>query len=266
MPSPFPGMDPFIEGQQWRDLHHGMISMIQELLAPNVLPRYVVLVEEDVYLIPARDEGAETRRAKQIIPDAFIVEGQGAAARPTGGSTATLIPIEPVTLTLPPLVEQRQAYLTVRYRETREVVTVIEFLSPTNKGPDGRNEFLRKREEVLQSPAHLVELDLLRGGERLPTVEPLPPGDSYAFVSRVPHRPKAAVYVWPLSHLLPAIPIPLAGEDPDVWLNLQLAFTTVYERAAYAYSLDYRQPVEQPLNETDAAWVRQVVQAAFSPP
>lgn len=210
MPSPFPGMDPFIEGQHWRDLHHGMISMIQELLAPNVLPRYVVLVEEDVYPI--------------------------------------------------------RAYLTVRYRETREVVTVIEFLSPTNKSPDGRNEYLRKREEVLQSPAHLVELDLLRGGERLPTVELLPPGDYYAFVSRVPHRPKAAVYAWPLSHPLPAIPVPLAGEDPDVWLNLQLAFTTVYERAAYAYSLDYRQPLEPPLNETDAAWVRQVVQAALSPP
>lgn len=210
MPSPFPGMDPFIEGQHWRDLHHGMISMIQELLAPNVLPRYVVLVEEDVYPI--------------------------------------------------------RAYLTVRYRETREVVTVIEFLSPTNKSPDGRNEYLRKREEVLQSPAHLVELDLLRGGERLPTVELLPPGDYYAFVSRVPHRPKAAVYAWPLSHPLPAIPVPLAGENPDVWLNLQLAFTTVYERAAYAYSLDYRQPVQPPLNETDAAWVRQVVQAALSPP
>src|SRR5207244_2356124 len=103
---------------------------------------------------------------------------------------------------------------------------------------------LEKRDELLQSSSHLVELDLLRGGERLPTVEPLPAGDHYAFVSRAPARPKVAVYAWPLRHPLPAIPIPLAGGDPDAFLDLQAAFTSAYDRALYSYSLDYRRPVE----------------------
>jgi hypothetical protein len=84
----------------------------------------------------------------------------------------------------------REAFLTIRERETMEVVTVIEVLSPGNKqaGSDGRREYLRKRRDVLLSATHLVELDLLRGGERLPTIEPLPPGDYYAFVCRRQHR------------------------------------------------------------------------------
>jgi hypothetical protein len=168
-------------------------------------------------------------------------------------------------LRLPALVEQRQAYLTLLYRETREVVTVIELLSPTNKGPDGRGQYLEKREKVLRSPAHLVELDLLRGGARLPTVESLPPGDYYAFVSRAAQRPEVAVYAWPLPHPLPAIPIPLAGEDQDVLLNLQTAFATVYDRAAYAYSLDYHRPAEPPLSEREAAWARELVEATSRP-
>src|SRR5438094_8970859 len=117
-------MDPFIEGQVWRDFHHEMLSVIRELLTPSLLPRYSVRVEEEVYLVPSPE---------WIVPDVFVVEREPAAARAPGGGTATLVGIEPVLLTLPAMVERRQAYLMVRYRETREVVTVIELLSPTNK-------------------------------------------------------------------------------------------------------------------------------------
>jgi hypothetical protein len=258
-------MDPFIEGQKSRDFHHALIEEIRGVLNASVVPRYVVGVEENVYLIPCPEDGAAQRRPEWIVPDAFIVEGEGAAPRPSGGGTATLVAIEPVILTLPSLIEYRQAYLAVRYRETMEVVTVIELLSATNKGPDGHDQYLLKREKLLQGPTHLVELDLLRGGARLPTVEALPEGDYYALVIRAPERPKVAVYPWTLAHPLPAIPIPLAGEDPDVFLDLQAAFTAVYERAAYAYSLDYRRPLEPPLNATDAAWVQKVLSPGKTP-
>jgi hypothetical protein len=237
---PFPGMDPFIESQAWKDCHHALISVIREALTRRVVPRYVVRVEERVYL----EHQPEDLRGV-IEPGVVVVEPHWPS----------------VTHSVPTPERARQGFLTIRVRETMDVVTVIEVLSPTNKRPgsDGRQEYLKKREEVLLSAAHLVELDLLRGGVRLPTNEPLPPGDYYAFVCRARPRPRVDVYAWPLRHPLPPIPVPLTGGDPDVVLDLQEVFNTVYDRAAYAYSLDYRGAVEPPLTEADAAWVKAVL-------
>lgn len=212
MPSPFPGMDPFIEGQVWEDFHHRFIDEIAVAITPSLRPRYVARV----------------------------------------------------TLTLPIPVEMRRAFLTIRDRDNLQVVAEIELLSPWNKRPgsDGVREYARKRETVLRSSAHLVELDLLRGGQRLETLEKLPAGDYYALVSRERRRPKVEVYAWSLRQPLPTVPIPLAGSDPDVPLDLQAVFTSVYDRAGYDYSLDYTRPVEPPLSEEDAAWAREVLAKA----
>lgn len=265
MPSPFPGMDPFIEGQEWPDFHHEMISAIRAVLTPSLLPHYRVRVEESVYLVPAPGEG-DPPRSDWIILDVCVVETQGSVPRTSRGGTATVVAVEPVTLTLPALVERRQAYLRVLYRETREVVTVVELLSPTNKdmrGP-GLGQYLLKREKVLQSPANLVELDLLRGGTRLAAREPLPAGDYYAFVIRASARPQMEAYSWTLRHPLPPIPIPLANHEAEL-LDLQAAFTAVYDRAAYAYALDYRLPVEPSLSDADTAWVQEVLSPSPTP-
>jgi hypothetical protein len=214
-----------------------MIPGIRAVLAPQVVPRYVVEVEVRVYL-----EHTPERRGRLIVPDVAVVETSELSPSPAGGTaTAVAVQIAPVIRTLPMPERVREPFLTIRDRETREVVTVIGLLSPTNKRPhsDGQREYLRKREEVLLSSAHLVELDLLRGGERLPTLEPLPPGDYYAVVCRQRERPQAEVYAWSLSHVLPAVPVPLVGEDEDVVLDLQVVFRSVYDRAYYAYSLDY---------------------------
>jgi hypothetical protein len=118
---------------------------------------------------------------------------------------------------------------------------------------------LRKRDEVLQSSAHLIELDLLRGGRRMPTVDPLPPADFYAIVSRVRRRPAAELYAWSLRQPLPTIPVPLAGSDPDVPLNLQTVFAATYDRAGYDYSLHYDWSVEPALSGADQEWVRTIL-------
>ena len=114
-----------------------------------------------------------------------------------------------------------------------EVVTIIEVLSPANKraNSDGRREYLAKRAMILRSSAHLVEIDLLRGGERLPMAEPLPSVDYDVIVSRAPRRPMADVWPTTLRQPLPTVPIPLAGEDPEVPLDLQAIFHAVHERA-----------------------------------
>ena len=244
MPSPFPGMDPFIESRRWKSFHSLFIAEIAGALVPQVRPRYVVDVEERVYLEHEPDEGPRT-----IEP--------GKAGAPAA------VAHRPMFLTVPMPVQEREHFLTIRDRQSQEVIAVIEVLSPTNKRPssDGQREYLRKREAVLRSGAHLVEFDLLRGGGRLPTIEPLPPGDYYAFVGRVKSRPKTEVYYWDLRALLPEIPVPLAGSDPDVKLCLQAVFTATYDRAGFDYALAHTRPVEPALSAADAEWVRQALAA-----
>jgi uncharacterized protein DUF4058 len=257
VPSPFPGMDPFIESQIWEDFHHAMIEVMRESLIPHTRPRYVVRVEERLYVehIPNSD-------SLFIRPDVTVLE-RAASEAPleSTGATATPAVVTPVIRHLPVPEQVREAFLTIRERETMEVVTVIEVLSPGNKraGSDGRREYLRKREEVLLSATHLVELDFLRGGERLPTLEALPPGDYYAFVCRGQRRFQAEVYAWSLRRPLPPVPVQLVGSDPDIVLDLQAMFTTVYDRAGYDYSLNYRHALMPSLSDADQVWAQQLL-------
>ncbi len=255
MPSPFPGMDPFIESQCWKGFHHILISEIQFFLTQRVRPRYVVDIEEDVYV--AR-EGEDPIR--MVIPDVAVQHGDGWLDSTDGGLA---IKSEPHVVTLPMTEPVEMPYLVIRKRDKDETATVIEVLSPTNKSSrDGRQEYLAKRNALLRSQAHLVELDLLRGGQRLPTIESHPAGDYFAFVSRVERRPKAEVYAWTVERSLPTIPIPLAEGDPDVQIDLQAVFASTYERAGYDYALKYARTVEPALNERQTAWVRGIIPAA----
>jgi hypothetical protein len=250
-------MDPFIESQLWEDFHHALIEVIRESLIPHTRPRYVVRVEERLYV-----EHTPSRGSVFIRPEVTVLERTGSeGALESRGAMATSAIVTPVIRHLPVPEQVREAFLTIRDRETMEVVTVIEVLSPGNKraGSDGRREYLRKRDEVLLSATHLVEFDLLRGGERLPTLEALPPGDYYVFVCRGQRRFQAEVYAWPFRRPLPPVPIPLAGADPDVGLDLQGIFTTVYDRAGYDYSLNYHQVLMPPLSNADQVWAQQLL-------
>ncbi len=256
MPSPFPGIDPYIEGPDWEDFHLLLIASIRDALTPSVRPTYVVRAERRVYV-----EHDVEPDPTLVRPDVAVLRrSEKRRGRTNAGGTSTASPAS-VELTLPMPEEHREAFLVVRLRQTMEIVTVIEVLSPTNKraGSDGRREYLAKRESILKSATHLVELDLLRGGKRLPTVEPLPSGDYYAFVSRGNHRPRTQVFVWRLRDRLCAIPVPLAGKDPDVLLDLQGAFDRTYDRAGYDYSLDYDRRLTPDLRHTDAAWARELL-------
>ncbi len=256
MPSPFPGLDPYIEGPDWEDFHVRLIGVISERLLPSVRPSYVVRAERRVYV--AHDIELDP---SQVRPEVAILRKSGKRATRGGGGVARTRSADPVVLTLPIPEEHREAFLVLRLRQTMETVTVIEVLSPANKRPgsDGRREYLAKREQVVRSATHLVELDLLRGGHRLPMLEPLPAADYYAFVSRGNRRPRTEVFRWGLRDRVPAIPVPLAGKDPDVWLDLQAAIDQTYDRAGYDYSLDYDRRLSPALLGPDAAWAREVL-------
>jgi hypothetical protein len=251
MPSVFPGMDPFLEGEEWEDFHARFINKMSVRLLPDVRPVYAVRTERRVY-VEYPDGDSRTIRPDVAIlrdPTEFEMVGQQ--------SDSTVATIEPVERTLPIPFEVSEKYLVIRRLDTSEVVTVIELLSPFNKRPGavGRETYLRKREEILHSQTNLVEIELLRGGHSLPTMEPLPPGDYFAFVCRQTRRGRADVYAWPMNHRLPAIPIPLSPNDKEVSLDLQAVFDTVYDEAGYDYSLNYRQPVSPPLTEPENKWV-----------
>jgi hypothetical protein len=249
-------MDPYLEGQVWAGFHHLLIAEINAALVPLVRPRYGVYVDERVYV------SAAPSSPPSIVPDVLVA---GPRFQEPGSRGGTAVLVAPLTVPLPEAEEVREAYLEIRRAGTDEVVAVIEVLSPTNKrgGSEGRADYLAKRGAVLRSRAHLVEIDLLRGGERLPMRRPLPPADYFVIVSRAGLRPDA--HVWPLGvrDPLPAVPIPLTGGDPDVYLELKAALDTVYDRAGYDYVLDYGRDVEPPLDAENTAWAREVlVQAA----
>ncbi len=257
MPSPFPGMDPFLEGAEWEDFHATFNTVIREYLSPRLEPRYLVRIERRVYVEHTTDDRAPLRRADVAV---FVAHETAQAWAPISAAVGVLSPVECL---LPMPEEHRETYLVIRLQDTREVVTVLETLSPGNKRPgsDGRREYLKKREEILESQTHLVELDLLRGGQRMPTATPLPSADYCAIVSRSQRRPRADAYVWTIRDPLPAIPIPLNKGDPDVMLDLQAVFTTVYDRARYGLSLDYAASLDPPLRQADGAWLQQRIES-----
>ncbi len=161
-----------------------------------------------------------------------------------------------------------QRRLRLIHRPTGRVVTVMELLSPINKaaGEDGLEAYLEKRAELLASGCHLIEFDLLRGGERLPMAGPLPKGDYYVYVGRAGRRPRGQVLAWPLRWPLPTVPVPLLPGDPDVPLDLQSVFRAAYEPSLYDRRLPYEQPLLPTLPPEDEAWVRQRLLESHLPP
>jgi len=253
MPSRFPGMDPFIEDQEWQDFHSTFNTVIREFLAPRIEPRYIVRVERRIYVEHGLgDDNEQVRWA-----DVSVLWSGDTSPAAAQVSTGTLM--APMECLLPGPQERRESYLVIREQQTMEIVTVIETLSPANKRAYGaeRDQYLTKREEILQSRTNLVELDLLRGGKRLPMIG-MPPGDYFAIVSRGYRRPRADVYHWTIRNPLPTLPIPLKKGEPEAPLDLQQAFTTVYDRARYDLSLNYAANLSLPWRDDDASWVRQL--------
>jgi hypothetical protein len=249
-------MDPYLEGQVWEEFHQLMISEIHSRLIPLVRPQYVVRMEQRIYLEHLGEE------PRSIRPDVTIVRQPDSTA--TIGSS--VIDAPPLALPLALAEEHRESYLEVRTRDSGDLITVIELLSPSNKRPGARgmSEYLSKREAIIGSTVHLVELDLLRGGQRLPMGRPLPAADFFVILSREHRRPMADVWPFTIRERMPRIPIPLASGDPDVPLDLGAAFTAVYDRAGYDYSLDYEHGTSPPLEAEDAAWAQELLSSGTS--
>ncbi|TAH53383.1 MAG: DUF4058 family protein [Chloroflexota bacterium] len=249
MPSPFPGMDPYLEDPAlWQDVHQGLITYIRDVLQPDIRPRYHARIGERLYVV---------QTGRSIYPDVTIV--QRPRKEPSVGA-AVLAPDTPIRVSLPP-DEVRQVYVEiVDLARGEEVVTIIEVLSPANKTPGKDNDqYRRKQEDVLASPANLVEIDLLRGGIHTIAVLAdymilLEPWHYAVSISRAQKRHEAELYPINLRQRLPRIGIPLLPPDPDVTLDLQAVFERCYENGAYGDLVNYKRPPKLPLDAEDAEW------------
>jgi hypothetical protein len=252
MPSPFPGMNPYLEqASVWQDFHHRFITAAAEALGSQVMPRYFVKIEEHLYI----HEGAEDARTFGGRADVAVSEG--VKTRATGGITALLE--APATVRIPTTIDfERTAYLEIRDRDRRQLITVVELLSPSNKLKDrDREQYLAKREQILASSTNFVEIDLLRGGPRLPW-ENMQVCDYYVVVSRAAQRPDAGYWPLRLRDSLPPVPIPLSRSEPSAMLDLKTLLDHIYDSAGYGYYVYLTEP-EPPLSAEDIAWARQLL-------
>ncbi len=251
MPSPFPGMNPYLEQEDaWHDFHESFMPLAREVLNTQVLPRYFVKIDEHIYI----HELDEERR--RFVGRADLAVTPASHTQPRNVSTGIM---EAPAQVLQPAVDiERLSYLEVRDRQNRELVTIIELLSPSNKrlGLD-RDQYLAKCAQLLSSSVNFVEIDLLRGGPRMPWLQ-LPACDYYGLVSRVNERPKADVWPAGLRGRLPIIPIPLRPGEPEASLDLQQILHRVYDSASYEAYIYSGEP-NPPLLPEDAAWAKQLV-------
>ncbi len=258
MPSPFPGMDPYIEDPNiWEDFHLNLASEIQAQLAPQLLPSYyaaviprVIYEEVTIAAVPHR-----------AVPDVGVYQtspfplGQSAVAV----ATAPLVMDAPTEMT-----ETYEASVEIRTAGEGELVTAIEILSRANKryGSDGWGEYQVKRRALIHSTAHLMEIDVLRVGTRTPIeLKSLPDASYFVFLNRAANRSRYEIWPIRLPDPLPAVPVPLNAPDPDVPLDLSRAVHAIYDRAAYFMRIDYRRPPPEPaLSSEDARWVDELLQ------
>ena len=251
MPSPFPGMNPYLEQERvWHDFHERFMPAAAELLGAQVDPDYIVKIDEHVYI---HELPAESR---QFAGRADVAVARSPMAAETRRATAVLE--APTHVRLPLVDLERISFVEIRNRDDWQLVTVIELLSPANKkpGPD-REQYLAKRSQLLASAVHFVELDLLRGGPRLP-FEDLQECDYYALVSRAEDRPRAGLWPLRLRDPLPALPIPLKAPDKDAALDLATIVNRVYDAAHYQTYIYAGEPQPR-LSHEDATWSRQFV-------
>ena len=259
--NPFPGMNPYLEARGlWPNVHTSVIVGLRNFLAPRLRPEYSVGIEERVQISaePWENVGGEVGIR---IPDAVVLAGVSASgAQSVGGARRFPMPErskDAVAVRLPATELFKQRYLEVRRADNRQVVAVIELLLPGNKDGYGRREYLAKRAAVLSSPAHLVEIDLLRGGQRMPVVGAAPDACYRILVANARRAdPVADLYPFGIRQAVPDFVLPLAQADEGIAVNLNGVVRQVYADGSYDLDVDYGQdPPEPPLSEDDRRWV-----------
>jgi hypothetical protein len=231
-------MDPYLEHPgYWRDFHQRFITYWRDWLLDRLPDHYDARIDERVGRLNEHSWGNAGPLPAPLLRDAAPVER------------------EPAPLGVRYAEEEVEGFIRITHRPDSSLVAVLQLLSPTNKQADSRALYLAKRNGWIAETVHLVELDLLLGGRRMPIEGKVPPGDYYAYVARGDQRPLCEVYHWSLTERLTRIRLPLKPSDPDVVFDLPGLLAHAYQRGRYARKLPYAEPPPVALSETNAKWV-----------
>ena len=253
-------MDPYLE-QRWLDVHQRLCTyacdQLQEQLGGDLVARLGERLIVESLFDPSRS----------IYPDVRVVENGLGDLMVATAPTATAIEVaEPVVVEAASEPEP-QGFIEIIEPDSGTLVTVVEFISPTNKlaGP-GRTQYEAKHRELNAAQVSLAEIDLVRAGPRcfmLPEVQ-LPPSCDATYLACVfrGYRPtRFELYPMPLQQRLRAIRIPLRRGDRDIVLDIQRLIDQAYRNGRYDLT-DYRKHCIPPLEGEDAAWADPLLRAA----
>jgi hypothetical protein len=253
MPSPFPGMNPYLEDPDiWPDFHTTLFVEIRAELNRRLPAGYYARIDRYVWVEEPDDESTSLLGK----PDVFVTEELPAESQQAeAGSTVTAC----IRLVRPAVKHAGNRYLKVIDGRSRRVVTVIEILGPSNKTPGSNQDaYLSKRDEYLGLDINLVEIDLLRKGARPSWGDPPPePADYSVLAFRASEFPAASYWAISVRDSLPVIAVPLTANLPPVTLSLQACFERAVSAGRYEEEFDYRHPPEPPFAGDDAEWVRE---------
>ena len=258
MPSPFPGMDPYLEAPAiWPEVHQRLITYTADALRPLLRStHYRARINERVILLGEQ-------KVRTIYPDVsvsltadFTQSRINGSETPVDKPTRVMVEADKPVVVIEP-TEVVEPFLEIRLARGGALVTVIEILSPVNK-TTGSPMYREKQTNILIHGINLVEIDLLRDGGHVLAVSPHEianlPGDYWVCVSRATSLAEYEVYPIPLRRRLPRVSIPLCPPDADVVLDLPSVFDRCYDNGDFAREIDYNTTPEIPLLPTDATW------------
>jgi hypothetical protein len=249
----------------WGDFHFSLIAQVYQSLADAAPERYFVRAGERSYHVLIGSEGKDDH---PFMPDVKITTPEnGKKSKKKSGGAVVAEPAtedEPLTLRAFVAEEHRERFVEIYEADSEEgfgqrLVTTIEVLSPSNKRPgtEGWEQYQSKRQSVLLSGVNLVEIDLLRGGQRPPMLDPWPKSPYTLLVARGVYRyQRCKVWRASFQRPLPEIPVPLADPDADIPLRLQSMIEAIYKRGRYGRSINYKKPLKPTLRGSEAAWVK----------
>ena len=217
MPSPFPGMDPYLEEESlWPTFQHQLVLCLYQVLLPGLVDRYRARICQRTY------------NTEQVLFTSVVREARSED-----------------------YLEIRQRL------DGRLVTLVDVVSPENKLTSQGRAAYLAKREECKKSGANLIELDLVLRGQPtlIYSRDGLAECDYAVTVTRSTQPERYEIYKSTLQKRLPRFKMPLASDDRETVLDLQSTFSRCYDQGGFANKIDYKNSPAVPLTADDTKWL-----------
>lgn len=223
MPSPFPGMDPYLEDARlWPAFQHQLLACLYQILLPGLVDRYRARVGTRAYV-------SEMPLFTSIIREQYAEEFIEIRNRSDGKLVTLLEVVSPANKTT----------------------------------PAGRQAYLDARQAAVHQRAGIAEIDLVMQGKPTLTYsrDGLPEYDHAVTVTRANAPDRYEIYTATLQKRLPKFKLPLAADDRDALLDLQAAFTRAYDLGSFANQINYQAPPppDVPLTDAYKTWAAELL-------